>query len=242
MKISIAQTKPIKGDIEANIETHKRFINLAVSNGASAIFFPELSITGYEPELASNLSRYQHDKELDSFQSISDAKNVTISVGFPTKDVNGVRISMIIFQPNKPREIYSKQHLHPGEEKFFVKGYSQTFIETNNHKIVPAICYELSVPQHSQFAYINKADIYVASVLNSVKGIDKDLYLLSQIAEKYKMTVLMTNFVGKSGGYDCAGKSSVWDTDGVLIGQLDTEIEGILIYDIETKEIVKIKG
>ncbi len=49
MKISIALTKPIKGDIEANIETHKRFINLAVSNGANAIFFPELSITVYEP-------------------------------------------------------------------------------------------------------------------------------------------------------------------------------------------------
>ena len=51
MKISIAQTRPIKGDIPANIEAHKRFINLAVSNGADAIFFPELSITGYEPEL-----------------------------------------------------------------------------------------------------------------------------------------------------------------------------------------------
>ena len=49
----------------------------------------------------------------------------------------------------------------------------------------------------------------------------------------------MANYVGKSGGYECAGKSSVWDTTGKLIGQLETGTEGILIYDTETIEIVK---
>ena len=49
----------------------------------------------------------------------------------------------------------------------------------------------------------------------------------------------MANYVGESGGYKCAGKSSVWDTTGKLIGQLDGETEGILIYDTETKDIVK---
>jgi predicted amidohydrolase len=36
MKISLAQTKPVKGDIPANIEAHKRFIKLAVSNQVDA--------------------------------------------------------------------------------------------------------------------------------------------------------------------------------------------------------------
>ncbi|ANF49138.1 hypothetical protein A0O34_00560 [Chryseobacterium glaciei] len=50
MKISVAQTRPIKGDIYANIEIHKKLINLAVSHKTDSIFFSELSVTGYESE------------------------------------------------------------------------------------------------------------------------------------------------------------------------------------------------
>ena len=49
MKISVAQTKPVKGNIESNIDHHKKIIDLAVSYETDIIVFPELSITGYEP-------------------------------------------------------------------------------------------------------------------------------------------------------------------------------------------------
>ena len=52
MKICIAQTKPVKGNISSNIEAHIGFIERALTFGTEAIFFPELSLTGYEPELA----------------------------------------------------------------------------------------------------------------------------------------------------------------------------------------------
>lgn len=82
MRISIAQTRPIKGDIVANIETHKKFTDLAVSYKADAIFFPELSITGYEPELAEDLATYQDDNRFEDFQNISDTKKITIVLAY----------------------------------------------------------------------------------------------------------------------------------------------------------------
>lgn len=57
MKICIAQTRPILGDISANLEAHKRFIDLALSLKTEAIFFPELSLTGYEPKLAKKIKQ-----------------------------------------------------------------------------------------------------------------------------------------------------------------------------------------
>ena len=51
------------------------------------------------------------------------------------------------------------------------------------------------------------------------------------------MTAFMSNFVGQSGGYECAGKSTVWNSTGEIIMQLDSETEGILMYDTETGEI-----
>ncbi len=56
MKICIAQVKSVPVDIQQNIENHKKWINLGVSFGADAIFFPELSLTGYEPALSKKLA------------------------------------------------------------------------------------------------------------------------------------------------------------------------------------------
>ncbi|MBF2708675.1 carbon-nitrogen hydrolase family protein [Flavobacterium soyangense] len=72
MKITVAQTRPIKGDITANIETHNKMINLAVSHKADAIFFHELSLKSYEPELSKELATNQDDTKLDCFQEISN--------------------------------------------------------------------------------------------------------------------------------------------------------------------------
>ena len=68
MKICAAQTKPVKGDIQSNIDNHKKIIAMAVSNGADIIIFPELSLTGYEPELSKELATSQNDSRFDVFQ------------------------------------------------------------------------------------------------------------------------------------------------------------------------------
>ena len=80
MKIAVAQTRPVKGDIKANIEHHKKMIGLAVSHGADMIIFPELSITGYEPDLAKELATNQDDSRFDDFQQISDNRQITVGV------------------------------------------------------------------------------------------------------------------------------------------------------------------
>ena len=120
MKISVAQIRPVKGDVSANIETHKKMIALAVSYKADSIFFPELSVTGYEPELAQHLATDQADQKFDDFQEISNSRNITIGLGVPTKTNSGIKISMIIFQPDSPRQTYSKQQLHSDEFPYFI--------------------------------------------------------------------------------------------------------------------------
>ena len=93
MKIAIAQTRPVKGDIEANISGHKKLISVAIGEGADAIFFPELSLTGYEPGLANQLAIDADDSRLNVFQDISDKNNITICVGMPTRGTNGILIT-----------------------------------------------------------------------------------------------------------------------------------------------------
>ena len=238
MKIAIAQTKPIKGDTSANIEKHKKLIDLAISNKADTIFFPELSLTSYEPELAKELATKQDDKEFDVFQEISNKNKITIGLGMPTKTKSGIKISMIIFQPNTARQTYSKQLLHSDEFPYFVNGEEQIILTVDNKKIAPAICYESLQIEHSDIAKKLGAEIYVASVAKSQNGINKAMTHYPAIARKFSIPVLMTNCVGFCDNFESVGQSAVWTKQGNLAGQIDAKSEGILIFDTETEEVI----
>ena len=238
MRICVAQTIPVKGDIQKNIDNHKKIIGVAVANSVDVIVFPELSITGYEPELADELATDQDDSRFDDFQRLADASQIIIGVGMPIRNQVTICIGMILFQPDKARQTYYKQYLHPDEDAFFSSGQASINLLGDNINIALAICYELSVPQHSEHAFKWGANVYIASVAKSAEGVDKAIKTLADIAKKYSMTVLMANCIGQSSGFVSAGKSSVLTNQGVLVGQLNGTTEGILLIDTDTQELI----
>ena len=239
MKICVAQTKPIAGDIQSNIDGHKKLLDLIIAYGADIIIFPELSLTGYEPKLSKKLATNQNDYRLDDFQIIADAKQVTIGVGIPIRDNENVYIGMVIFQPYKTRQTYSKQYLHSDEEEFFVRGQNFIGLMGNKANIALAICYELSVPEHSEQAFSSGAEIYIASVAKSASGVDQATKRLSEIATKYSMTVFMSNCLGPSDDFESIGKTAVWNEKGLLLAQLNDANEGFIIFDTDSKELIE---
>ncbi len=241
MKICVAQTRPIKGDIQGNIEKHITFIELAVAQGADTIIFPELSLTGYEPSLAKGLATSQEDGRFHNFQTLSNAHQITIGVGVPTKTKTGICISMILFQPHKARQTYSKKYLHADEEPFFVSGQNFPILTLHRVNVALAICYELSVPAHAELAYQNGADIYIAGVAKSASGVENAGKRLADIAKRYSMTVLMANCVGPCEDFESGGKTAVWNQTGIMVGQLNDVDEGIIIYDTDTQELKDLK-
>ena len=239
MKIAVAQIQAFRGDVEKNIEKHLLMIDAARENHLDMIVFPELSLTGYEPQLAKALATTSVDVRLSVFQERSDASGLVIGLGTPIKGEDGlVHIGMIVFQAHQEPMVYCKQHLYPTEPEYFASKKNELLlIGADGTKVAPAICYELSVAEHSAKASEKGAEVYFASVLNSVNGVDGDLSKLSAIASKYGMITLMANYVGRSGGYDCAGKSSVWNTKGELLGQLAPGEEGLLWIDTQTMAV-----
>jgi predicted amidohydrolase len=239
MKICVVQTRPIKGDIQKNIESHKKFIDLAAANSAAMVIFPELSLTGYEPSLAQELATNQDDGRFDGFQTMSDAHQITIGVGIPTRNHLGNCISMVLFQPHQPRCTYSKKYIHADEEPFFVRGQNFPSLQVNGDNVALAICYELSILQHAGDAAKSGADIYIASVAKTAAGVANASQRLAEIARQYNMPVLMSNCVGPSEDFVSAGGTAVWHNTGSLLGHLNDTDEGILIYDTAAQELVE---
>jgi predicted amidohydrolase len=237
MKICMVQTRPVKGDIQRNIENHKAMIELAIARGADIILFPELSITGYEPQLAKELATTQEDPRFAEFQEIADSSEVIIGIGAPTSTPEGICISMLLFHPQNPSQTYSKQYLHTDEEPFFIRGQNAISCLRGNPDIALAICYELSVPEHSQAAFRNGAKIYLASVAKTAEGMERASRSLSEIARKYSMFVLLSNCVGPCDNFESSGNSAIWENRGLQLGKLNNIDEGLLIFDLDTQEV-----
>ncbi|NQY08131.1 MAG: carbon-nitrogen hydrolase family protein [Flavobacteriales bacterium] len=238
MIICAAQTKPVKGDFEKNIESHLTLIELAAESNVDLIVFPELSISGYEPTLAKDLATTSADKRFDIFQTKSDEHDMVIAVGCSISNNGGVSIGLVIFQPQQTRTTYLKKHLFHTEKEFFTSGESVTNLNIKNVNIGLAICYEISVPEHQKIAADNGAEIYIASVVETVEGIDKAIDKMSNTASKYAMVTLLADCIGVSGKFNCGGKSSIWNEQGESVGQLTDSETGVLIYDTVSKDVL----
>lgn len=232
MKLCLAQICPIKGDIDQNIEIHKQWIQQASDSGSDLICFPELSLTGYEPTLAKTLSCSPDDERWSVFDELSKSNSITIALGLPLEFEEKLGIGMLIFSPYQKRQTYIKQHLHEDELPFFSPGKEQVIIKLKGFNIAPAICYESMQVSHLQKALENGADVYLASVAKDDKGVEKGYQHYPMIAEKYKIPVLMVNSIGECDNFFCAGRSSVWNQNGIQIECLLSKNEDLLIYDL----------
>lgn len=237
MKICIAQTKSLKGKVEKNIQNHLQVIGQAVKLHVDLIIFPELSITGYEPALAKELAGNIGQEIFKPFQKLADEHEVVIGVGMPTKAMDGIKISMLIFQPHQAGLVYSKQMLHADELPYFVSGDHQAFLNIKGKKVALGICYETLQREHFVNAAENNADIYIASVAKPDRGVEKAYLHFPAIAKEFGIPILMSNCVGYCDNFLSNGQSTVWDNEGKVLKQLDKENQGILVYDTKQDEV-----
>lgn len=236
MRVCAAQLKPAAGDIDSNVAKHLALIEVATSHAADLVFFPELSLTGYEPRLARILATSQSDPRLDVFQNLADARGIIVGVGIPTTAREGIRVSMIFFQPDQGRLTYSKQQLHVDELPFFVQGEEQIVLRAGPHTLAPAICYESLQPDHADNAARTGADIYLASVAKSDRGVARAYAHYPSIARQYSMMVLMANCLGPCDDFVGVGQSAIWNSQGKLAAKLDDQLEGLVMIDTTTGE------
>ncbi len=240
MKICLAQTASVPGDIAANITKHKELIRASVEQQAELIIFPELSVCAYEPAIAVARAIEKDDTRFDVFQQLSNAHQLTIGIGAPLKQGNGVAIAMLIFQPDAPRQVYAKKYLHEDEEPWFVSGKSTTSTLGTNGEIALAICYEISVAAHAEEACREQTKVYLSSVAKTAGGVDKASRRLSALAKAHGIITMMSNCIGPCEGQEGGGKGAVWNDQGDLVGQLTSQKEGLMMFDTNTNQAFEI--
>jgi predicted amidohydrolase len=232
MILASAQTTVKRGDIESNLIDHYNLIDLASKNQAGLIVFPEMSITGYERKRALGMAFTENDSRLDILRQLSAEKQMILVVGAPILINNGLYIGAFIIKPDGSVSIYTKQYLHSGEEAFFKPSsdYNPEII-IDNEQISIAICADIDNPSHAENAGKAGSTIYIASLFFTPSGIPDAYKTLSGYAGQYGMNVLMSNYCGRSWGFDAGGQSGLWDKNGKLITNLNDSDSGLLVIE-----------
>jgi len=232
MILAAAQTKPTRGNIDANLLDHYQFIELAVQNGAQLIAFPEMSITGYERENALELAFKKDDSRLNHLKKLAVENKIIIIAGAPVQIESQLFIGEFVISSNNSVAVYTKQFLHEGEDEFFQSSFNYNpMITIENKNISFAICADIDNPLHPENACKRETDIYVASIFFTPNGIPNAYRDLQSYAQKHKMNVLMSNFSGESWGYPSAGQSAFWNNKGELVGQMNDSDSGLLLVE-----------
>jgi predicted amidohydrolase len=217
--IAAAQSVSIAGDLAANIVWHQRFMQVAAEQGVQLLVFPELSLTGYERGLAAELAIATDARVLQPLRDLAREVSVTAVVGMPIRlsEDSPVLIGALVLGADGSLGIYSKQHLHPGEEVAFAPGTGGPTLTVGADTVALAVCADFSHPSHAAAAAQQGAGLYAAGVLITENGYAPDTALLQGYASHHSMAVLMANHGGATGGWESAGRSAIWASGGSLI-------------------------
>ena len=231
LTLAAAQSISVPGDVPANIRRHMAMMQVAAEQGLQLLVFPELSLTGYEPSLAADLAIAPDAAQLTPLRVMARELGLTVVVGMPIRMAPdaGVMIGALVLGADGSRAVYTKQHLHPGEEVAFVPGQGGVALAFGDDHIALSVCADFTHARHARAAAEAGANVYAASVLISEGGYAKDCAQLQTYAAEYRLLVLMANHGGPSGGWDCAGRSAIWSADGRLLAAVPGVGEALLV-------------
>lgn len=222
-KVAVAQVPSINGNVDANIDVHLRAIEKASELAVSYIVFPELSLTGYDPEHALQFAFTLNDSRLQPLIDSAINNNINIAVGAPLCADGLVNIGLIIISPKGIINSYAKMNLHSGEELYFSKGDHYHCLSINGCKIANAICADANQPKHVEHYAEVGAEVYIMSVLITENGYQSDTRLMASYAKKFNMLVAMANHTQPTGDWAPIGKSAVWSENGLLASANETQ-------------------
>src|SRR5688572_1466701 len=140
-KIAAAQVASVRGDIEANVATHAAAIQAAGEHHVSVLVFPELSLTGYELDLARESIISEEDSRLSPLIALARQHQMEVVVGAPLPNVaEKPAIGAIAINASGSTGTYRKMHLGGSEPNYFDAGDAPLALAVREHTVGIAIC------------------------------------------------------------------------------------------------------
>ena len=233
--IAAAQIGVVRGDIDGNLARHASAMTAAAAAGVSVLVFPELSVTGYEPDLAAALAFDPNDGRLRPLRDHAVACGLTAVVGAPVRAGGKPFIGAFVLSASGAMSTYLKMHLGSSEGPFFIAGDAPLVIRSEGHSVGVAVCADTSRPSHPRTYVELGAGIYAAGVFFDAEWYPEDAPRFQRYAEELGLLTVMANHGASTGTLTAVGKSAIWAPGGALLAQA-AGIEDTLVMATHTAD------
>ncbi len=230
-KLRIAQIDCTLANFDENLARHCALAEEAIREGADAIVFPELSLTGYNvQDAAQDIAMHIADARLNPLRELS--RNITIICGgIELSDDYGVYNSAFMFEDGKAESIHRKIYLPTygmfEELRYFSAGQQIQAVNSKRlGRIGVAICedfWHVSVPYLLAHQGAKLLFVLMSSPLRLSPG-SGDPAIVTQwqtIASTYAFLfssyVACVNRVGNEDSFTYWGNSSLTGPDGKVL-------------------------
>jgi len=241
MRVALAQTDCVLGDVESNLETARVAVKQAMAQDADLVVFPELSLHGYA------LGRMERDVSVPA----RDPRVVGLSELGPDvvvglyEDGGLRRYNSAVYLSGGAvvhvhRKLYLPTYLTWEERKHFTPGQSMRAFDSRFGRMAALLCNDFWQPVLPWLAVQDGADALLVPT-NSVMAnhgtglgnVDYWQDLLRFVARMQQSWVVFVNRVGIEEGTEFWGGSRVVDPMGSVLAQAPMGEPAVLVVDVD---------
>ena len=253
MKIALAQINPAMGNIAANADLIREYLQKARKAKLDLCVFPELCLTGYpikddvfQTGFVKRCAKVIH-------QLAQEFCDIPFIVGAVEQDTEGRMFNVAILLEDGKIKWKQRKRLLPNhdifsESRYFDSDQSTGVFEVQNLRFGITICEDIwaELPVDGRYSYqqnpvddINALGLDVlinisASPYETDKA-SKRLYLFKKVSEKINCPLLFCNLVGANDEVIFDGGSLALNKQGQVIAQAKVFEEDLLSVDLSSK-------
>jgi NAD+ synthase (glutamine-hydrolysing) len=255
VRLAMAQTNPIVGDISGNLQLCFEAVELAAREGANLVVFGEMSLTGYSIEdlaLDSSFLKQSESAVLELAHRLQHAGlgEIAVVVGHAARASHTPIGSWAIAQNCASVCLngnvigrYAKHHLPNysvfDEYRNFIPGNDLLTFEHLGLRFSTVICEDIW-QTGGPVSQIAAANTDVTLVLNGspfeIDKTDQRLNLVGKLAKAQNTAVAYVNIVGAQDDLVFDGDSLLVDASGALIARAKQFKTDLVLIDIESKD------
>jgi predicted amidohydrolase len=237
VKLAMAQAEAVRYDKDANLARAEELMDRASSEGAHAILFPEMFLTGYTVwDRVDELAEPLEGSAIRRLADLARRFRLGVVCGFPERRPGSspYNSACVIGPDGTVIGAYRKTHLFDREPEFFSPGEALPVFDTPFGPIGVAICYDLEFPEAARVLAMRGARVVLNPTANMEPYAEYQAVYLRARAMENGIHVAAANTVGDDGTYVYFGESAAIDPQGrvlcragsgeeLLIAELDLE-------------------
>lgn len=248
--LALAQIQPILGDVLANRDKHLEWIDQARQQGASAIVFPELGLTGYQvQDLTVDVAKRLDDPVIQDLVRASSNLDVAFSFVEETPDYR-FYISAVYAVQGEVQSVHRKVYLPTygmfDEGRYFARGAQFRTFPTRLGNAGMLICedaWHTSAPYLLAVGGSNLMILMSSSPARSVG--EEDTFgshrfwkrLLEVYSQLFGVHIAFVNRVGFEDGINFFGGSSIIAPDGTWLQEGPLLEEALIMAEIDEDRV-----